>query len=233
MTFDGQSASSGPSDRVPAAVAGALHGRELLSHPFYRRWEAGDLSLEELGRYAGQYRAFEAALPELLGTIHASLMADEAVEAAELIARNLADELGAPEPHVALFDRFAAAVGTEPDAPAGPAARSLVATHRDLAADGAVRALAALAAYETQASAIASTKADGLRRWYGIDTGGTAFWDVHATMEADHGAGALAALAALDADPADVAEAARVGADAWWAFLDERQAEAPSVRVLS
>jgi hypothetical protein len=46
-------------------------------------------------------------------------------------------------------------------------------------------------------------------------------------MEDDHGDWALDALALLGADPADVTDAARRGADAWWAFLDEREAEAP------
>ena len=42
-----------------------------------------------------------------------------------------------------------------------------------------------LAAYETQAAAVAATKAAGLRRHYGIDGPGVAFWDVHADLEAD------------------------------------------------
>ena len=28
----------------------------VLRHPFYRRWSAGELSREELARYSGQYR---------------------------------------------------------------------------------------------------------------------------------------------------------------------------------
>ena len=61
-------------------------------------------------------------------------------------------------------------------------------------AEGPAAALAGLAAYETQASAIASSKAEGLRRWYGVGQAGTEFWDVHAQMDADHGAWATEAL---------------------------------------
>jgi pyrroloquinoline quinone (PQQ) biosynthesis protein C len=86
-----------------------------------------------------------------------------------------------------------------------------------------VAALAGLAAYETQASAIASTKAEGLRRRYGVDAAGTEFWDVHAAMDEDHGDWAIEALLVLGAEPSDVATSARRGADAWWAFLDERE----------
>ena len=86
-------------------------------------------------------------------------------------------------------------------------------------------ALAGLAAYETQAADIAASKGDGLRRWYGMDAAGTRFWDVHAAMDADHGAWAVDALALLGADADTVAAAAGRAADAWWALLDERQAE--------
>ena len=59
-----------------------------------------------------------------------------------------------------------------------------------------------------------------------MDAAGTSFWDVHATMDADHGDWSIEALALLDADPAEVADASRRAADAWWALLDEREAEA-------
>ena len=29
---------------------------DVLRHPFYKRWSAGELSAEELARYSGQYR---------------------------------------------------------------------------------------------------------------------------------------------------------------------------------
>ena len=61
-----------------------------------------------------------------------------------------------------------------------------------------------------------------------MDAAGTEFWDVHARMEADHGDWALDALALLGADPERGGRRPPgAGADAWWAFLDERQAEAP------
>jgi pyrroloquinoline quinone (PQQ) biosynthesis protein C len=223
------------SDRpVADAMARALEGRELLTHPFYLRWQAGELAPGELTAYAVQYRAFEAALPAVLGAVVDKLEVLGEVEAAATVGQNLGDEVGRPEPHLALFDRFRDAleargdadgtVGTEP----GPAAQALVATYVQLVAEGPVAALAGLAAYETQAAAIATSKGEGLRRWYGLDEAGTEFWDVHARMEADHGEWALDALTLLGADPAEVADAARRGADAWWALLDERQAEAPA-----
>ena len=45
---------------VTALLDQALEGRRLLDHPFYRRWENGELIEGELQHYAEQYRFFEA-----------------------------------------------------------------------------------------------------------------------------------------------------------------------------
>ena len=211
---------------LAAAVASGLKGRRLLTHPFYRRWEAGGLRGQELAEYAVHYRAFEAVLPTVLSAVVDRLRSAGDDAAAELVARNLADELASPLPHLELFDGFAAALPDTARATApGAAATALADTYRALADESPAAALAGLAAYETQAAAIAATKGDGLRRWYGLGAGDTAFWDVHATMDADHGEWAVEALALLDADPTEVATASRRAADAWWALLDEREAE--------
>jgi len=214
-----------PQARLHDAVAATLEGRRLLTHPFYQRWEAGELDSQELAEYAVHYRAFEAVLPTVLSAVVDRLMFDGEFEAAEMVARNLADELGRPEPHLVLFDRFAAALPAAGAPAPGPAADALADTYLALAEQSPVAAIAGLAAYETQAAAIAATKGDGLRRWYGVGADGTAFWDVHATMDADHGDWAVEALALLGADEAEVTDASRRAADAWWALLDEREAE--------
>ena len=143
-----------------------------------------------------------------------------------MVARNLSDELGQPESHLALFDGFAAALPVTATATGpGVTALALADTYRALAAESPIAAIAGLAAYESQAAGIATSKGDGLRRWYGMDAAGTRFWDVHSTMDADHGEWAVEALALLGADAGEVADSARRAADAWWSLLDERQAE--------
>ena len=201
----------------------AVCERRLLTHPFYRRWEAGELSMDELAAYAAQYRHFEAVLPEVLAAASAQLPQGRA---RALVESNLADELGVPVAHLALFDDFADAVGASAADPA-PATRALVELYREaLATGGAAAVLGAIGAYEVQSADIASSKAEGLRLHYGIAAAGTAFWDVHASMDDVHAGWTADALAALDSPPAEVSAAAWRAAEAWWAFLDERQAEA-------
>ena len=209
---------------LEAGVARALEDRQLLAHPFYLRWEAGRLQPGELAAYAEQYRHFEAAVPSLLRDV---LAATDDEVAAGLVRLNLADEESNPMPHIELFERFADGVGAVRGAPATAATAELLRTYADLAVAGSVPGLAAMVAYETQAPAIAASKASGLRRHYACEESTTSFWDVHATMDLDHGDWGIDALQAMDADPGEVFVSARRAADAWWAFLDEREAARP------
>jgi len=209
---------------IDDTLSEVLTGRRLLAHPFYRRWEAGTLLPGELAAYAAQYRHFEAALPGVLERV-AEHAGDPGARA--YVEANLADERGAPAPHLELFDGFAAAVGADVTTPATPATVALVELYDELADGPAVGALAALAAYEVQSAEIAASKADGLRARYGLQGAGTRFWDVHAGIDRDHGTWIVEALAALGATAEDVRPAASTAAAAWWAFLDEREAAAP------
>jgi pyrroloquinoline quinone (PQQ) biosynthesis protein C len=210
-------------DQLRAALEAGLADRRLLQHPFYLRWEAGTLQPGELGAYAAQYRYFETALPSLLRGLLGRL---DPGPASDLVSQNLADEEGNPEPHIAAFARFADAVGAD-GAPATSGTEQLLDTYQSLIASSGAEGLAAVVAYEMQAPEIASSKASGLRRHYGIDATATYFWDIHATMDVDHAQWGIEALAALDIPERQVVGAARAAADAWWAFLDDRESAAP------
>jgi pyrroloquinoline-quinone synthase len=202
------------------ALEVALVGRRLLTHPFYQRWEAGELTIEELGAYAEQYRHVEAFLPEALEGV---VLALPEGNARKLVEENLADERGHPAPHVEMFEGFADAVHAGRDAYPTMATLHLIETYASAVETNAVAGIAAIAAYEVQAAEIATTKALGLRKHYGLDESATEFWDVHGEMEMHHASWSIDALSSLAADPSDVYGAARASADAWWAFLDERE----------
>jgi pyrroloquinoline-quinone synthase len=201
------------------AIEHILEGRTLLSHPFYRRWEAGELAEGELAAYGAQYAHFERQLPE---TLAATVERCPEGTARTSIAANLDDELHRPRPHVDLLGTFLDAVGATPTPPT-PATSSLVALYADAPRRGAGFAVGVLAAYEVQAGAIARSKAEGLRTHYGLDREGTAFWDVHATLEDEHAAWTLDAADGLDHD--EVLCGVAASREAWWSFLDERDAE--------
>lgn len=205
------------SDEVAELFAVALKGRQLLDHPFYRRWEAGELQPRELADYANQYRYFEQELPVIIDRVARQLPAGRA---RDLMLANLADELGPPT-HVGLFEEFADAVGSTGD-PKGRAVRDLLAVYHDAAEHDPVEALAVIAAYEIQASEVAMTKSRALQDHYGVDASGRAFWDVHTSTEVDHARWTLEALAECSKREL-ISDAAGRSAIAWWHFLDERE----------
>jgi pyrroloquinoline-quinone synthase len=196
----------------------ALSERQLLTHPFYRRWEAGELTRIELTSYAEQYRCFEAMMPSFLETLIGQL-ADG--PARDLVAANLHDEIASPS-HLELFDRFAEHFGAG-DGEASPAMTRLLAAYDTVLARGPVAALAGLQAYESQGAAVADSKGDGLAAHYGASEASLVFWREHGSIEADHAAWTFAAMESLECDLDVVSEGARIVADAWWSFLDERE----------
>jgi pyrroloquinoline-quinone synthase len=183
----------------------------VLEHPFYERWTTGQLSRDDLARYAGQYRYAVAALAQA---------ADRAAAAGGTVA--LAVHAGEEAAHVALWDQFAGAAGSDGPQPAEPETAACAATW---AGDGRdlLGHIVALYAIESAQPAISRVKADGLREHYGFASGpATAYFDLHAELDREHAAEGRELLAAR-IDEADedalVAEAERV-LKANWALLD-------------
>jgi len=189
----------------------------VLEHPFYTRWSAGELSREDLACYAGQYRHAVVALAQA---------ADRAARVASAAERaELAAHAGEEAAHVSLWDAFATAAGTdgpqeaEPETAAcahawggdGPPARDLLGH------------LVAMYAIESAQPAISRVKADGLRAHYGFEAGlATAYFELHAERDAEHAAEGRELIAArLESADEDalVVEAERV-LEANWALLD-------------
>jgi pyrroloquinoline quinone (PQQ) biosynthesis protein C len=138
------------------------------------------------------------------------------------VAANLADEQGDPIPHTELFEQFAVAMAAGAEA-ASPAATGLLGTYDDLLSDGPTSGLAGFLAYESQAAEIAESKAEGLRCHYQLDDSALRFWDHHALVDDRHDVWARQALAASECTDDTVESALRRAADAWWAFLEERE----------
>ena len=194
----------------------ALHGRELLTHPFYRRWEAGELADGELAAYGAQYAHLERQLPVTLADVVDGCAPGTVRDA---MAANLDDELHWPCAHVELLGSFLDAAGSAPTSPT-PATEALVELYATAPSRSTAFAVGVVAAYEVQSAEVARSKAEGLRVHYGFDASGTRFWDVHAALEAEHAAWTTAAADELDRD--EVLAGVAASSEAWWSFLDER-----------
>ncbi len=223
-----------PSTCFESRVGAAIAERHLLKHPFYVAWTKGELTLEQLRTYAGQYFHHVLAEPTYLSAVHSRtphFTADgrSDLSARQSILQNLIEEEYGPKNHPALWKRFAQALGMTADdlAAAAPnaATRRLIETFTDLCANRPYYAgLAALHAFESQVPAIAAVKIDGLRRFYGIaDPEGVEFFSLHERADVEHSAAEwrLIERAADSAEKqGEVVDATAAACEALWSFLD-------------
>ena len=185
----------------------------VLEHPFYLRWSAGELSREELARYAGQYRHATEALARLCADT-ASLAPDEHRDEIELHAAEEAD-------HVRLWDDFVEATGGEIGAE--PTAETAECVQAWTAHNGYLPGLARLYAIESGQPEIAKVKREGLARFYDINGGpGSEYFRVHEASDEGHAEESrrLIEQAMEPGDEQVVVEAAEAAFRANWRLLD-------------
>ncbi len=156
---------------------------DVLEHPFYIRWSAGELSPEELALYAGQYRHAVVALADASASAARSAGSGEVREILEAHAAEEAE-------HVELWDRFALAVGADRYAPASPETRRCTRAWRGSDERELGASLAALYAIEASQPRISEVKRDGLIDHYGLEpsSDATAYFDLHAVRDHEHAA---------------------------------------------
>jgi pyrroloquinoline-quinone synthase len=170
--------------KVDAAIA----EKNLLKHPFYQDWQAGKLNREALQLYAAQYYKHVEAFPKHLRVLAART--EGALHG--LIQENLAEEENPARPHPKLWRDFAGAVGLSEDdvtsSPSLPGTKAVVQKFREICGDRPVaEAVAALYAYESQVPEIATTKIDGLKRFYHVTSPeGLAYFTVHEEADKAH-----------------------------------------------
>jgi pyrroloquinoline-quinone synthase len=168
----------------------------VLEHPFYQRWSAGELSAEELDLYAGEYRHAVVAL--------AAASRGAAAAAGPAHAAGLARHAEEEESHVALWDDFAAAVDTR----AGDRARQETLSETRACAEAwtagedLLEHLAVLYAIEAGQPAISTTKLEGLITHYGLegDSAGLDYFKLHAELDVEHARQARELIAELMSD---------------------------------
>jgi len=187
---------------------------DLLCHPFYRAWAAGELTRDDLREYSRQYYHHVDAFPSYLAELALRL---EEGELRRAVLANMCDEKGAAGavPHSELWLDFAEGMGARRDMMLPLTAaeiRELIRYFHRVASEGTPEeALAAFYAYESQVPRVAKEKERGLREVYGADAKTCGYFALHATadvyhsnvwrqqLEKRHEANPEAAQAALDA----------------------------------
>jgi pyrroloquinoline-quinone synthase len=175
-----------------------LHARigkyDLLCHPFYQAWSAGQLSRNDLRQYAQDYYHHVEAFPSYLAAFGMRL--DEG-ELRRAVLANMYDEKGVEGrsgrdsvPHSELWLDFAEGMGSsrnlEWHTPVKEV-RELIRHFQQVANEGsAEEALAAFYAYESQVPRIATEKEAGLRKMYKADDKTCGYIGLHATADVHH-----------------------------------------------
>jgi pyrroloquinoline-quinone synthase len=177
-------------EQLEAAIA----RYDLLCHPFYKAWAAGELTRDDLREYARNYYHHVEAFPCYLAELAMRL---EEGELRRAVLANMCEEKGAaggsekkPEPHSELWLDFAEGMGARRDMRGHkPVAEigDLMTHFHGVASEGTPEeALAAFYAYESQVPRVAKEKERGLREMYGADDKTVGYFTLHATADVFH-----------------------------------------------
>jgi pyrroloquinoline-quinone synthase len=167
---------------------------DLLRHPFYKAWAAGQLTRDDLREYAQDYYHHVEAFPSYLAALGMRL---EEGDLRRAVLGNMCDEKGVDGrpgrdavPHSDLWLDFAEGMGSsrnlEWHSPVLEI-RQLISHFHQVASEGSCEdALAAFYTYESQVPRIAQEKERGLREMYGADDKTCGYFTLHATADVYH-----------------------------------------------
>ncbi len=167
---------------------------DMLRHPLYQAWAAGELTRDDLRAYAQDYYRHVEAFPSYLAAFGLRL---EEGELRRAVLANMCDEKGGKArrgigsvSHSDLWLDFAEGMGSTRNldwhSPV-PEIRQLVRHFHRVASEGSPEeALAAFYVYESQVPRIAQEKERGLREMYGADDKTCGYFKLHATADVYH-----------------------------------------------
>jgi pyrroloquinoline-quinone synthase len=204
---------------------------DLLCHPFYKAWTAGELTREEVRAYAEGYYPHVEAFPGYLARFGVRL---EEGELRRAVLANMTDEkggedsFGEPErSHAELWLDFVEGMGGSRVLKHRQVneVRKLTGWFHRIASEGTPEeALAAFYAYESQVPRVAREKEQGLRELYNADEKTRGYFTLHATADVYHAQVWRSQLEKLVMTHPESAEKALVAAEtaakALWTVLD-------------
>ncbi len=162
---------------------------DLLCHPFYKAWSAGQLTRDDLREYAREYYQHVQAFPAYLDEFALRLPQGHLRRA---VFANREEELGTDgsRPHSELWLDFVEGMGGSrrvTDGARVPEIKQLIAWFHQVARAGTPEeALGAFYAYESQVPRVAAEKARGLRQMYGADEKTAGYFTLHVSADVFH-----------------------------------------------
>jgi len=202
---------------------------DLLCHPFYKAWGAGELTREDLRAYAQDYYHHVEAFPSYL---EAFAQRQEEGGLRRAVLANMRDERGEgakdTTSHSELWLDFAEGMGSSRNLEGHnpvPEIRQLIQQFSRVATEGThEEALASFYAYESQVPRVAQEKERGLREMYAADDKTCGYFTLHATADVFHSRvwrNQLETRVTANPETADNAlDAAENAASALWRALD-------------
>jgi pyrroloquinoline-quinone synthase len=136
----------------------------LLNHPFYQAWSAGELPVEALKCYAREYGAFISSMPKGWETLNDLETAEEETE------------------HIDMWADFADGLNTEVSEAQIPQVKTLLETAETLFSESET-ALGALYAFEAQQPETAKSKLAGLKEFYQLSKKVEPYFETHSHNE--------------------------------------------------
>ena len=196
---------------------------DLLKHTFYQAWSKGELSIDNLQRYAAQYYYQVESFPRFISRVHTHCPTPY-IAARKVLLENLMDEELHGTDHPALWMQFAEGLGVSRDMvdneEAFPETKAMVDKFYGLAERDWRDGLCALYAYEYQVPEVSASKIEGLKKFYGIQDERTLeFFTAHQMYDVEH-SNKVAALIEKYVDPERAELATREAAKSLWCFLD-------------
>jgi len=203
-----------------------IQARHLLAHPFYVRWQAGELTKEELKGYAKEYYAFEKEFPRFISALHTKC---ENQQMRQALLENLIHEEQGDQNHIELWLRFAEGLGLSREEVkshfySDETEHLLRTVRKHINGPGMIAGLSALYAYERQQPDVARQKTEGLQKFYGCtDEDTTAFFKAHQVYDVYHAeteANLLTSLCSDEAQEETAVKATEETLNALYEFLD-------------
>ena len=185
---------------VKQVLDSKISNYNLLHHPFYQAWSAGELPVDALKCYAREYGAFISTLPKGWETLNDAETAEEETE------------------HIEMWADFADGLNTEVSDAQIPQVITLLETADKLFSDP-ITSLGALYAFEAQQPDTAKSKLTGLKTFYQLPEKVEPYFETHSHNEHE-AEKILARIGALSSDSQEtVVQACEQMSSALWDAL--------------